>query len=425
MLQKQQSVSRLDAWERREMPVYRALPYVLLALSVIVTVFQPIPSTAYLVGVLCVSAVTIGWIFFFVTLRPVRVERPRLAGIYLAGLLVCAGVLVAMAPWFGIFAWVGYIHATVFLPGRWSYAGIAGTGTITAFSQTGSIFEPTAAWLGTYLALVAVNVLLASTMGFFALVASEQGEKRKKTIEELAEANSRLTAMMRENAGLHAQLVAQAREAGIHDERQRMAQEIHDTLAQGLTGIITQLEASGQAGDDPSERQRHLDAAMRLARESLSEARRSVHALRPEALDAGHLPDALAEVVERWAEVNGVAAQVTTTGNPRPLHPEVEVALLRTAQEGLANVAKHANASRVGLTLSYMEDVVTLDVRDDGVGFDPERQPAAPDRDGGFGLIAMRQRVHRLAGRLEIESEPGGGTAISASLPAIAAGGVG
>ena len=102
--------------------------------------------------------------------------------------------------------------------------------------------------------------------------------------------------------------------------------------------------------------------------------------------------------------------------------------LLRVAQEALANVAKHAEASRAGITLSYMEDVVSLDVRDDGVGF--AAAPAEASRAnghlarenpaaGGFGLIAMRQRVGRLAGQLEIESEPGAGTAVSASLPAI------
>jgi len=104
------------------------------------------------------------------------------------------------------------------------------------------------------------------------------------------------------------------------------------------------------------------------------------------------------------------------------LHPEVEVTLLRVAQEALANVAKHVGASRAGVTLSYMEDVVSLDVRDDGAGFVPPTAPTVPKGSpagGGFGLIAMRQRVSRLAGQLEIESEPGTGTAVSASLPAI------
>ena len=110
---------------------------------------------------------------------------------------------------------------------------------------------------------------------------------------------------------------------------------------------------------------------------------------------------------------------LTTTGDPRPLHPEVEVTLLRTAQEALANVAKHARASRVGLTLSYMDDLVTLDVRDDGVGFDPTSSAPTVRRTAASAWPRMRQRVQRLAGTLEIESEPGAGTAISASVPAI------
>ena len=108
---------------------------------------------------------------------------------------------------------------------------------------------------------------------------------------------------------------------------------------------------------------------------------------------------------------------MTTTGDPVALHPEIESALLRTAQEALANIEKHASATRVGVTLSFMGDVVALDVRDDGVGFEVSEGRARAG--GGFGLTAMRQRVSRVAGTLAIESEPGGGTAVSARVPAI------
>jgi signal transduction histidine kinase len=235
-------------------------------------------------------------------------------------------------------------------------------------------------------------------------------------VAELSEANRRLEAALAENAGLHEQLLTQAREAGIMDERQRMAREIHDTLAQGLTGIITQLQAAAQGGR-PADRDRRIEAAIRLARDSLSEARRSVHELRPEPLETARLGEALAEVAQRLSALHGVPAHVTTTGVPRPMPADVEVTLLRTAQEALANVAKHANATRVGLTLSYMEDEVALDVRDDGIGFDPAGLPVSADG-GGFGLTAMRQRVELLSGTLEIESESGVGTAISACVPA-------
>jgi signal transduction histidine kinase len=112
-----------------------------------------------------------------------------------------------------------------------------------------------------------------------------------------------------------------------------------------------------------------------------------------------------------------VPVEFTATGETRPVHPEVEVTLLRAAQEALANVAKHAGAGRVGMTLSYMDDEVALDVRDDGVGFVPARVKA--DGKGGYGLAAMRQRAARLAGNVTIESAPGGGTVVSVSLPAI------
>jgi signal transduction histidine kinase len=138
-----------------------------------------------------------------------------------------------------------------------------------------------------------------------------------------------------------------------------------------------------------------------------------VEALRPEPLECGRLSEALAGVAERWSALNGIPVQVTTTGTVRPVHPEAEFALLRAAQEALANVARHARATRVGLTVSYMENEVAMDVRDDGVGFDPAR-PA-----GGFGLVAMRQRVAALSGTLQVESEPGGGTAVSACVPTV------
>ena len=109
--------------------------------------------------------------------------------------------------------------------------------------------------------------------------------------------------------------------------------------------------------------------------------------------------------------------EVTTTGTPRWLHPEIEVTLLRVTQEALANVAKHAEASRVGVTLSYMGELVTLDVRDDGVGFEPDGLGNGTGADGGYGLTGMRGRVERLAGQFDVESEAGEGTAILARIP--------
>ncbi|WP_237047607.1 sensor histidine kinase [Lentzea guizhouensis] len=253
---------------------------------------------------------------------------------------------------------------------------------------------------------MAGNAVPMCAYAFFARRADQQEAERERALAQAEEANRRLAESMGENAALHEQLVAQARDAGVRDERQRMAREIHDTLAQGLTGIISQLRAA-----DEDTWRRHVAAASDLARESLAEARRSVAALRPEPLRTARLGEALVGVAGRWSALHDIPVRATTTGDARPIAPEAEVALLRVAQEALANVAKHAAASRVGVTLSYLENEVALDVRDDGRGFDRD-VPC-----DGFGLVAMRQRVEDLAGTLQVESEPGAGTGVSARVP--------
>jgi signal transduction histidine kinase len=368
-----------------------------------------------------VTIVTALWIAWWVDLHPAWRSRRGLMLTFLVGLLALNVLLVMCSPLFGVFTWTGYIFLGYAVPGRWQLAGTLPVAAINAMSQIGgweTIADEDDGYV-IYLAVLLCNLLIASTMTWVTLRDERLADTRVRRIDQLAEANAKLAAALQENAGLHAQLLVQAHEAGVHNERQRMAGEIHDVLAQGLTGIVTQLEA---AEAHPGERDRHLAAAKRLARESLTEARRSVQALRPQQLDAARLPEALDEVLRGWSELHDVRADLTTTGVARPLLPEIETTLLRTAQEALANVAKHAAAGRVGMTLSYMEDVVTLDVRDDGAGFDPDA-PHEVTEEGGFGLRAMRERLSRIAGTLEVESEPGGGTAISACVPAIAIGG--
>ncbi|MCO1596566.1 sensor histidine kinase [Micromonospora sp. RHAY321] len=416
-----EQVDRLAVWEAREASVYRVAPFLGLLVGTVLARFAPAPGSLPFPPTLAVAVVAGCWVAWFITLHPGWITRQALMAVYYVGLLVSSAVLVVASPWYGFFAWVGFVHAFLVLPGRWRFAGVAVTGVLVATAQSAGPPSSAAHWL-LWSVLVLFNAGAAGAVSWFGTVTERQNANRKLLVEELAEANRRLADTARENVGLHAQLLTQAREAGILDERQRMAREIHDTLAQGLTGIITQLEAAEQTRDRSADWRRHVDNAIALARESLTEARRSVRAVRPEPLETARLPDALAELGGRWSALNGVRAEVATTGTPRPLHPEVEVTLLRAAQEALANVARHAAASRVGLTLSYMEDVVTLDVRDDGTGFDVTNQPASREPGGGYGLTAMRQRVTRVGGELAVESEPGGGTAVSASVPALAGG---
>jgi signal transduction histidine kinase len=216
-------------------------------------------------------------------------------------------------------------------------------------------------------------------------------------------------------------LVEQARRAGLIGERQRLAHEIHDTLAQGFASIIMNLEAADAIlpTGHSTQAQWHLGQARLTARESLAEARRLVWALRPKLLEEAPLPEALSRLTERWSEASSIAVHTTVTGAPRPLPPEVEATLFRVAQEALTNVRKHARADRTVLTLSYMHDRVALDTRDDGVGFDPGKagDVTGSTREGGFGLGTMRERVERLGGTLSIESAPGEGTTLAVELP--------
>jgi signal transduction histidine kinase len=389
-------------------------------------------------------------------LHPALRRRAPVMAVFVAGVVAISFVLVIRDPWFGFYAYAGYAYSIVLLPWPWQLLGVAGTAAMAATAQTTGLHRATPVGLVVYLGVIAGNMLAVGSVTWFLHSAETQHERRGRTLDELREANRKLEAALAENAGLQRLLLVQAREAGVLDERQRMAREIHDTLAQGLTGIITQLQAAEHAAGAPAEWRKHFAAATGLARESLSEARRSVDALRPEPLETGRLSEALADVAGRWSELHGIEVAVTTTGTTRPMRPETEVALLRTGQEALANVARHAQATRVGVTLSYLDHEVALDVRDDGRGFDPARLcdsgaengvaavagqagsgpasastrpvyggqsalPAAngtgPAEGGGFGLVAMRQRIEALSGTLQVESEPGAGTGISARVP--------
>jgi len=216
------------------------------------------------------------------------------------------------------------------------------------------------------------------------------------------------------NAYENARLYRETRDMAVLEERNRMAREIHDTLAQGFTGIVLQLEAAEQAleGKKPESAQEHFDRARSLARESLSEARRSVWSLRPRALEQLPLIDTLRQETESFARDSALKTSFTTSGESYPLHPDVEPALLRICQESLTNVRKHARASEVEVRLAFKKGLIGMSIRDDGVGFDP----AAPTT-GTLGLTGMRERVRLLGGTLTVQSQKGKGTLVKASIP--------
>ncbi len=399
-------------WERFGDAMVGWCGYVLLAIATLIVLLTSDRDPTWVAVTVAIAAAAVAWNYLMYTrLPPPRQAHQLRVAVFFVGLLLLASILMLRQPVFFIYMISGFFYASMLRPLWLAFLGVGATSFLVNTLIAG--FPRSSEGWTFYVAIIGIQTVVIGAGVVVGEKIAEQNEERRRAL-------SRLEVAQVENAGLHAQLLTQAREAGVLEERHRMAREIHDTIAQGLTGIITQLEAARHSDDRPDERERHVDNAERLARDSLAEARRSVEALIPAALESGTLSDALAQVAREWSEINDIPVDVTVTGDTIALQPEIEVALLRTAQEALANVAKHAGATRAALTLSFMGDVVTLDVRDDGVGFVvPER--AAPER-SGFGLVGMRSRVARVAGSLVIESEPGAGTAVSARVPAIVAG---
>jgi signal transduction histidine kinase len=252
-------------------------------------------------------------------------------------------------------------------------------------------------------AVIAVCVFAAGTLLSVAYMGTivRQSRERQRLIEQLQ--------------ATRAELAAAERQAGTLAERQRLARDLHDTLTQGFASVVLLLEAAQESLATGRPVDRHIEQALRSARDNLAESRRVVWALRPRPLAEQPLPQALQELTGRLGEETGLRAETVVTGTARPLPAQVEEALLRIGQEALANVRKHAAASQVTVTLSYLEDAVTLDVHDDGVGFE---QATATSGGGGLGLRAMGERVEGLGGRLVVESAPGEGTTIAVEVPA-------
>jgi signal transduction histidine kinase len=205
----------------------------------------------------------------------------------------------------------------------------------------------------------------------------------------------------------------ESRQAAVTAERNRMARDIHDTLAQGFTGVIVQLEAAEDAISEGmvKDASKHVAHASELARGSLQEARRSVLALRPQALEEKELAGAIEELLKKMTTGTGLHAVLAVQGVPVALSPAWGENLLRIGQEVLTNSLRHASASEFKAELSFGPSEIRLVLRDNGRGFDP-----ASSHDG-FGLVGIRERVQGMGGNLRIQSANGQGTTISIVLP--------
>lgn len=328
-------------------------------------------------------------------------ESLRARALWLIALGVAWLALLALAPegvWVAFPMFFVQLHL---LPGRWGVLAVFGTAVaaIIGFGWHQHALNP-----GTVLGpLLGAAVAVGTVRGYQAL--HRESEHRKLLIEELLATRD--------------ELATAERSSGTLAERDRLAREIHDTLAQGLSSIQLLLRAAERAlPAEPDTAGRHVRQARETAQDNLAEARRFVHALSPPDLAEGSLPSALARLCANTeASTRGLTVRFELTGTAAELPTQHEVTLLRIAQSALANTAQHARADNAVASLTYGAYGSTLRISDDGAGFGPLDATG----DGGFGLASMRERAAALGGSCTVESEPGQGTTIAVSLPLAAA----
>ncbi|MEU4169987.1 sensor histidine kinase [Streptomyces sp. NPDC026665] len=405
--------------------------------------------TAVVVSVLVTGAVLVAG-----AVSPAVRRSRRASALWVAALSASWLALVALSPdglWVAFPLYFLQLHL---LPVRWSLPAVALTAgaAVASFVAHGAPLTP-GAFIGP---LLGAGVAVATVLGYEALY--RESERRRELIDELIEAR--------------AELAEAERAAGTLAERERLAREIHDTLAQGLSSIQLLMRAAQRLlpGDSPAAP--YVEQARATAQDNLAEARRFVRALTPPGLEHGSLTGAL-ERLCRSAAVDTPKVRFSVSGPPVALPTPYEVALLRIAQSALGNTLRHAHADRVEITLSFMDTSVALDVVDDGIGFTPgdvrppdrnhtdhdhrnrnqDRDRRAGDTtasdatasgatagdtaageslggdtagresvggdtaDGGFGLPAMRSRARSLGGTFTVESAPGQGAAVAVTLP--------
>lgn len=400
----------VDAWERLGW-IWTAL----FLLSVIVSLFFALrngemePGSRRLSWLLCALLLAIHTgVVYFIRQRPDNFREYQLPlVIYVATLIGTTIWLISLddAFYFLLFTAYGQIFSLLIM--RFAIpAMLILTAAVAVFQARAEGIALT--WNSPFVIYYVAGSLGGLFMAFWIYAIIEQSAQRRELIKELEQAQNSLAAAERREGQLA--------------ERQRLAREIHDTLAQGFTSIVMHLEAlEGNLPETSKVAQRHLDMARQTARDNLMAARRVVADLRPELLEKEPLPQALTRVVAGWSQETGIRAQATCTGHAQPLHPQVEVTLLRATQEALTNIRKHARADEVNVTLTYFAEQVMLDVQDNGIGLNQSRLNGAAGQasghSSGFGLQAMQERVTELNGTLSIESSADEGTTLVVAIP--------
>lgn len=356
-------------------------------------------QTLVVVGIVIALAL---WFWFYGQWHLVRSDAHAIA--YLLGNVI--GITVCIRLWepsaMMLFAmyWLGFAY----LYTRYAivYAFILTVATQWAFGTVGSN-------LGFNLDTLVAVALLVLLLGFSAMMA-----RYIEAFQIEAERNKALVAELKRT---QQSLIEREREAGVEQERRRMAGEIHDTIAQHFASIITNLRAANELdGNDPAISRQHMSHAFSAAQQGLADSRSMLSTMQPDVLLGRSLTDVLQAIVAEWDETSPVSATFATEGSASQLTRAQESVLVRALQESLRNIGKHAQANRVDVTLTWLEDEVLMDISDDGIGFQPDSIDAGSN---GYrmGLSTMESRVESAGGTFALESAPGEGTSIAIAFP--------
>jgi signal transduction histidine kinase len=331
--------------------------------------------------------------------RAARTGDVRLARVYL-GVLIAVVVVVVRADQLGtVLLFIAYSQI-------WFFSTTRLRGVVLCVALTVGTSLALAAGVGAdadglldIAGQMTIALFFAIALGLWITQVAEQSEERAGLIERL-------------EAAL-AELAEQHHAAGVAAERERLAQDIHDTLAQGFTSVVMLAQSAAADLDrgDAAAARRRVELVEATARDNLAEARALVAAFVPVALDGATLAQALRRLADRFHAETGVAVDLDVGDPQGPLPRDVEVVLLRAAQEALANVRRHAHASRVRVRLAAGRGTAELEVLDDGLGI----APGTPD---GIGLQGMRERVAAGGGELQVGADPAGGTRLRVRVPA-------
>ena len=382
---------------RRQLVFWHVIFGVLFAVALYLTAMDD--RGPRLAGVACVAGIGVAYAVWGA--RGLQRQDRRLGAVYLAVAWPLFMLLIALNPR-GDFYFVSF----ALFPQTWallSRRAAIWTTVVVVVGLSVVRFATLPQSTGALMAILvssAITLALSLGMGLLIHVLTDEMDRRADTIEVLHRTQ--------------ADLAAAERAQGVFAERERLSREIHDTLAQGFTSVVTLARAADAAlerGDVETVRER-LALLEQTAAENLAEARLIVAALTPGHLQNGTLAEALQRVVDAAAAESGIAGELTVVGSPGSAPANSEVAVLRTAQEAIANIRRHSGASSFRVRLDYHQpDRIGLEVTDDGRGFDADAVR------GGFGLVGAQSRAADLGTELVVDSAPGSGTTLRVSVP--------